>query len=53
MLTDDELLHLFDELPERGKHFVRVIRDELMDLRARVDELEKTVASTEDRGRRV
>jgi hypothetical protein len=42
--TDEELSEAFDRLPEKGKHFIALIRSEFADLRQRVQDLEREVA---------
>lgn len=41
--TDQDLQKAFAQLPEQGKHFIRLIQNELLDLRRRVAELERSV----------
>jgi len=39
-MTNDELEAAFNGLPEKGKHFINLIKGELLDLRARLAALE-------------
>lgn len=43
--SDHELDVQFEGLPESGKHYIKLIRSELSDLRHRVQQLEQEVAS--------
>lgn len=43
--TDEELRAAFDALPEKGKHYINLLKDELLDVRARLAHLEERAAN--------